>query len=122
MHGDCLKPIGITDDMELTATLLHGWESDINALSPYVGYVIAVVFKTGTAIFSDGREHGYVKVLTAVDTLHNEIWLSQLNPPKTYHFPIRWIKDILFVENTPKVNRELVWEKEVNDIYSTTSR
>ncbi len=98
IHGNCLLPIGIEDDSELNATLLTEWKQDINALSQFVGSVVAVKFREAAAIYANGKAFGYIKVLRAVDTLHKTIYLQQLNPSKIYSYPVQWVKDILLVE------------------------
>ena len=88
-HGECLLPLGISDDTELLGYRLTGWRENDMKLSNYIGKIVAVKFS---------NNKGLIKVLYNYDILNKELWLMQLNPKVVKCIPLNFVEDILLVQ------------------------
>lgn len=92
-HGSCLdselSPIRIKDGDTLLADTFDDWKTNDEALSKYVGRLVAVTFKRGG---------GLIKILEKYDSQNRFVCLKQVNPNMVMCFPLSEINDILIVE------------------------
>lgn len=88
--GDCLEPLGITDDTPLIGVRVTDWKDDDCNLLKYIGKVIGVKLANRTV--------GLMKILANYDVFSKELVLMQLNPKKAMRFCLSEIEDILVLE------------------------